>query len=89
MALSYVPERLSGSDRDSVLTPGTIVALRTSEGNVAKLKVLGYRALHDFDFPEASALSQQWRDSVLQQADCSNYHLEVEWVLYRVSPQEN
>ena len=35
--------RIPGSDNDNQLTPGTILAVRTIAGNLAKLKVLGYR----------------------------------------------
>ena len=68
---------------NDALTPGTVVALRTNEGNFAKLKVLKYRALHDFSFPEAKLLREDWKQFVLQKPNTKNYHLEVEWVLYR------
>ena len=64
------------------LTPGTVLALRTNEGNFAKLKVVKYRELHDFSFPEAKLLDPKWKEFVLQKPNKKNYHLEVEWVLY-------
>lgn len=64
------------------LVPGAIIALRTAEGNYAKLKVIGYRALHDFTFREAAVLRESWKSMVLNKDNKENYHLEVEWVLY-------
>ncbi len=77
--LAYLAKKLA---RDS-LTPGTVLALRTTEGNFAKLRVVGYRSCHDFSFPEAKLLSAEWRANGLKTPDQQNYHLEVEWVLYR------
>ena len=65
------------------MNPGTVVALRTNEGNFAKLKVVMYRELHDFSFPEAKLLDAEWKAFVLKRPNTKNYHLEVEWVLYR------
>lgn len=64
------------------LRPGTVVALQTREGNLAKLRVLRYRALHDFDFPQAKQLTEEWRDFVRTKPNTKEYHLEVEWVLF-------
>ena len=77
--LKYSTKKIPGTD----LTPGTVLALRTAEGNLAKLKVVGRRALHDFTFPEARHLKENFRAFVLQQPDQKDYHLEVEWVLYQ------
>jgi hypothetical protein len=65
------------------LTPGTVVALQTEKGNFAKLKVVKYRELHDFSFPEAKLLSAGWKTFVLKKPNSEYYHLEVEWILYR------
>jgi hypothetical protein len=65
--LKYSTDKIS----ESILRPGAVVAVRTARGNLAKLKVVRYRALHDFDFKEAIRLS-----------DIKEYHLEVEWVIY-------
>jgi hypothetical protein len=51
------------------LTPGAIIGIRTAEGNHVKLKVMGYRALHDFSFKEAENLSPGWRAFVLGKDD--------------------
>ena len=76
--LRYSPRPVSNES----LVPGAVIALRTAEGNFAKLKVVGYRALHDFSFKEAGMLRQDWKTYVLNKSDKENYHLEVEWVLY-------
>ncbi len=54
--------KISGSDRNAELMPGSIVVFRTSQGRYGKLQVIRFRAIDDFGFPEASRLSQQWRD---------------------------
>jgi hypothetical protein len=46
-------------------------------------KVVRYRDLHDFSFPEANLLDAGWREFALKHPNTNNYHLEVEWVLYR------
>jgi hypothetical protein len=65
------------------LTPGTVAALRTHRGNFAKLKVVRYRELHDFSFPEANLLDDKVREFLLRRPNTKSYHIEVEWVLYR------
>jgi hypothetical protein len=78
-ALSYSDKKLASDS----LAPGTVVALRTTEGNLAKLKVVKYRELHDFSFPEAKLLDEKTRAFFLKHPNRKNYHIEVEWVLYR------
>jgi hypothetical protein len=75
---AYSNGKLSGA----LLRPGTVVALRTRDGKYAKLKVVRYRALHDFSFPEARHLPDRWRRFALRRPDVKEYHLEVSWVLY-------
>jgi len=77
--LKYSDQKLA----NNMLTPGAVLAIRTNDGNFAKLKVVGYRELHDFSFPEAKLLREDWKQFVLQKPNTKNYHLEVEWVLYR------
>jgi hypothetical protein len=76
-----------GHDRlpNTVLKPNAVVALRTVEGNLAKLKVIGYRDSHDFSFDEAKLIPighlTRTRPNVPKR------HLEVAWVLYeKVGP---
>jgi hypothetical protein len=78
-ALKYSDKKLA----NDALAPGTVVALRTNEGNFAKFKVVKYRASHDFSFPEAMLLKERAREFFLKQPNRKNYHIEVEWVLYR------
>jgi hypothetical protein len=75
--------RFSGSDKNGVLNPGTILIFRTAEGNFGKLQVEKYRALHDFSFPEAAYLEESWRDMSMKKPDREKYHLQVKWQLFR------
>jgi hypothetical protein len=75
----YSTEKLAGTQ----LTPDTVVAVRTSDGKFAKLRVVGYRELHDVTFPEAKHLSPAWVQAALQRDNIKEYHLEVNWVLYK------
>src|SRR5207302_264481 len=76
--LKYSAEKIP----NTALKPGTVVAVRTAKGNFAKLKVVRYRALHDFDFKEAALLDREWVAYALGKPDIKEYHLEVEWVIY-------
>ncbi|QDV25864.1 hypothetical protein [Aureliella helgolandensis] len=78
-ALKYSDKKVANES----LVCGAVLALRTKEGNFAKLKVVKYRELHDFSFPEAKLLSADWKAFALKQPNRKTYHLEVEWVLYR------
>ena len=61
---------------------GTGAGLETNQGNFAKLKVVGYRDSNDFSFPEAKLLSEDRRER-FKKKPTKDYHLEVEWVLYK------
>ena len=76
-------ERISGSDEGGFLTPGAVVVFRTAEGNLGKLQVEKYRALHDFSFPEAAYLSERWKNFALKKPNKEMYHLQVRWQLFR------
>jgi hypothetical protein len=66
------------------LKPGTILAVRTSQGHYAKVRVVRYFRLHDFNFPGADEdLTPEWKAKALKRPDVEQYHLEVEWALYR------
>ncbi len=65
-----------------VLQPGWVLGFRTADGTVGKLQVIGYRALHDFSFPEASVFDESWKSLVLQGPDNERYHLQVRCVLF-------
>lgn len=75
-------QSLSGSDVGSILNPGVIIAFKTSEGNKGKLRIEGYRSLHDFSFPEASYLSESWKSFALTKPNVEKYHLHVKWHLF-------
>ena len=59
-----------------------VIAMRTSDGNSAKLRITGHRALHDFSFKEAEILREEWKAFVLQRENLEKYHIEIDWVLY-------
>jgi len=62
---------------------GTVVMFKTAEGNYGKLRIVGFKALHDFHFKEAQSLDQQWREFVLTKPNIQKYHLVVEYKLYK------
>lgn len=76
-------DKISGADEGGVLVPGAIVVFRTVEGNLGKMQVERYRALHDFTFREAKYLSEQWKSFVLKKPNKEMYHLQVRWQLFR------
>ena len=82
-ALKYSGASLSGSDKGGVLEPGAVFGLRTVEGNLAKLRVVGYRSSHDVTFPGSNILSQSARQRLRIRPAIARYHLELEWVVYR------
>jgi hypothetical protein len=74
--------------RDGRIAPhnlkvGTVAIFKTAEGNYGKLRIKGFRALHDFSFKEAQDLTQQWRAFVLKKPNTQKYHLVVEYQLFR------
>jgi hypothetical protein len=79
---AYSTAKLPGK----LLTPGVVLAVRTAGGKFAKLEVVRYRELHDFDFPEAKLLRPGWRTFVLGRPNIPEYHLELRWVLYDGNP---
>ena len=82
-ALKYSAGNVSGSDKGGSLEPGAVFGLRTTEGNLAKVRVIGYRSSHDVTFPGSNILSQSARQKLRIRPPIARYHLEVEWVLYR------
>ena len=62
------------------LLPGSVFAFRTAESHYGKMEILGFRSSHDFNFPEASHLSQKVKDYLLKQPIIEKYHLEVKWM---------
>ena len=65
------------------LTPGTVFAMKTLDGNFAKLRVIRYRSRHDVDFDEARHLSNEWLRAAFAEEDDPQFHLEMEWVLLK------
>lgn len=66
------------------LSKGTVLIFKTVEGNVGKMKVEGYKALHDFNFKEAKEyLDEDWKKFVLKKANKKAYHLVLKYKLYK------
>jgi hypothetical protein len=76
-------ERISGSDSDGLLTPGTVIAFRTAEGTLGKLQVVGFRPLDDLSFPEAGAYPEGWKNEVADLPNIERYHIEIRWTLFQ------
>jgi hypothetical protein len=64
------------------LEPDDVVALRTAEGNFAKIRVVGYREMHDLSFPDIKQGDVRWFNYLLTRPNRPKYHLEVDWTLY-------
>ena len=79
--LSNAKLAVRGIDGD-LLEKGTVLAIRTMEGNYAKVRIVGYRESHDVSFAEAKSGQRRWLAGLLARPNRPNYHLEVEWVLY-------
>lgn len=69
------------------LEEGTLLAMRTAEGNFAKIRIIGYRELHDMWFDDAKYLSNGWKHGALTRPNRLKYHLEVEWTIYPGAPR--
>jgi hypothetical protein len=82
LPLTFSTDRMSGTD----LKPGVILALRTTEGNLAKLKVVGYRSTHDFSFGSAKYIAPERRAWMLSRPNVDHYHLELAWLLWEIKP---
>jgi murein DD-endopeptidase MepM/ murein hydrolase activator NlpD len=67
----------------SLLAPGTIVGVRTNNGNFGKIIIISYRDLHDLNFADAEWLTSTSRNYILNEPNKSNAHLEVDWFLYK------
>ena len=76
-------EKLSGSDEDDALEPGTVIAFRTAEGTVGKLRIVGFRPLHDLSFPEAGVYPEAWKAEAAKRPNYERYHIEIEWTLFQ------
>ena len=72
--------RVSSSD----IKVGKVVMFKTAEGNYGKLRIKGFRSLHDFDFKEAQEhISPSWKKYVLKKPNTKKYHLIIEYKLYK------
>lgn len=69
-------------DSSQALNPGTVIAVRTSAGNLAKLRISRFLELHDFSFSGSEVLDDSWRTTALGLPNIKKYHMEIEWTLY-------
>jgi hypothetical protein len=79
-------ERIPGPGESGGLSPGTVIAFRTAEGNFGKLQVVGFRPLHDLSFPEANVYSEQWKTEAAARPNHERYHIKIKWELYQSAP---
>jgi hypothetical protein len=79
-------EKIAGSGDSGVLSPGTVIAFRTAEGNFGKLQVVGFKPLHDLSFPEASVYSEQWKTEAAARPNHERYHIEIKWTFCQLTP---
>lgn len=78
------PMLRDGRISSSNLKVGTVAIFKTSEGNFGKLRIVGFKALHDFDFKEAREnTSQSTKKYLLSKPNNRKYHLVVEYQLFR------
>ena len=78
VALPFGVEPVPGS----ALMRGARFAIKTTEGNYAKLLVMGYRDSHDFSFDSAKIVPDTQRERLLARPKVADRHLEVSWVLW-------
>jgi hypothetical protein len=77
--LELTKDRLSGSDEDSVLPPGTVVVFRTSGNRLGVLEIVRYLPLHDLSFPEAKKVPKEARELMESEPNIARYHLVLRW----------
>ena len=75
-----------GFDGDS-LEVGAVFAMRTTEGNFAKFRIIGFRSSHDSSLKEKEFARPGWVAGLLSRPDNPKYHLEIEWTLYPVAKE--
>ncbi len=83
-SILQLPALRDGRINSFDLKPGTVAVFKTVEGNYGKLKIKGFKSLHDFDFKEAQKyLDESWKHFVLKKPNTKKYHLVVEYKLYK------
>jgi len=82
--IAQLPALRDGRISHNHIIPGTVALFKTAEGHYGKLRIKGYRALHDFDFKEAKEhMDATFREHVLRKPNNQKYHLVVEYELYK------
>jgi hypothetical protein len=82
--IASLPALRDGRIDSHALKVGTVAIFKTAEGHYGKLKIKGFKSLHDFNFPEANRyLDDSWKSFVLRKPNTKKYHLVLEYKLYR------
>ncbi len=81
-AMSYGTEKVVDGPEARTMAEGTTLAVRTVEGNYAKLHIVGYSPLHDFSFKGSELIPEQARAGLMARPNIPQYHMLVEWTLY-------
>lgn len=77
--LEFSTAPLAGNDGLTALDPGAVLALRTADGKLMKLKVLGYRDSHDTAFSGSQVLTENWKQQVKGKPKIDRYHIGLQW----------
>jgi hypothetical protein len=66
------------SDESKEIWPGMIIIFKKADGTSGKLRVEGFRTLHDLDFPEArECLPDRGREIILEHDDEVDCHIQL------------
>lgn len=63
------------------LSPGTVLAVKTSKGHYAKMRVMGYVDSHKESFA-GSAILMPFIKILKTKPELKNYHIALDWALY-------
>ncbi len=61
---------------------GSILGIKTADGNYVKMRIVGYRDLHDVSFTDIQYARPSWSAFLLSRPNRPNYHLEVDWMIF-------
>lgn len=66
------------------LEPDSVLAVKTAEGNYVKIRIAGYREMHDLSFPDTQYGRRSWFAYLLTRPNKLRYHLEVDWMMFPI-----
>lgn len=67
----------------SVFKEGTVFAVITNQGRLARLCVLGFHSNYDIKFREAAQLDAGWKKMVRQREENRYYHIRLAWTIFK------